>query len=69
MPLTATVPRVEAPALKTTEPLTAPPNWPLMAAVNVIGWPISCGFFEDVTLVVVDALLTVSMSADEVLEV
>lgn len=53
--------------MNTIEPVAGPLNWLVTVAVKVIGWLTCCGFMEDTTAVVVDALLTVSDSADEVL--
>lgn len=59
------MPSVAAPFLNTIEPVAGPPNWLVTVAMKVIAWFTCCGFFEDTTAVVVEALLTVSESADE----
>lgn len=55
------VPSVVAPSLKVTVPVGMPEPGATAAtvAVKVTGWPKTDGFAEDITDIVVDALLTV----------
>src|SRR6266404_5675800 len=55
-----------APSLKVTVPVGVP-LVPLTAAVNVTDWPNTEGFSEELTVVVVEPLLTVCVNAAEVL--
>jgi hypothetical protein len=65
--LTVPVPMVVDPSLKVTVPLGLPPKAPVTVAVKVTACPLVDGFGEDVSFVVVVALFTVRLTADEVL--
>lgn len=64
--LSVTVPSVEEPFLKVTVPAGVPPL-EVTAAVKVTDWPDVDGLREEVSEVVVLALLTVCVSTGEVL--
>ena len=65
--LTATVASVVAPSLNVTVPVGVPVNWGATLAVNVTFVPSAAGLSEEVSVVVLDALLTFWESAAEVL--
>jgi hypothetical protein len=67
--LTAAVPSVVVPALKVTVPLTAVPAGGTTFAVKVTELPRVEGLGEEASVILVAALLTVSVSAAEVLPV
>ncbi len=64
---TDAVPRVTVPFLKVTVPLGEPPKAGVTVAVKVTDLPTFDGLAEEVTLVVVAAALTESVTAGEVL--
>ena len=68
-PVRLAVPRVEAPSRKVTVPVgvPAPGETALTVAVNVTAWPDADGFTDEVTVVELEALLTVWVIAAEVL--
>jgi hypothetical protein len=67
--LKAAVARVEAPSRKVTVPVgvPAPGATALTVAVKVTDWPNTDGFTDEVTVVELDALLTVWVTAADVL--
>jgi hypothetical protein len=62
--LRATVPRVVVPSLKVTVPVAA---GGATVAVKTTGWPLTAGFAEKLREVLLEAWLTVSVMAGEVL--
>jgi hypothetical protein len=68
-PLRLAVPSTVVPSLNVIVPPTipAPGVTGLTVAVNVAGWPKTEGLAEEESVVVVDAALTVSVTADELL--
>ena len=68
--LKVVVPRVAAPSRNVTEPVgvPAPGETALTVAVNVTDWPDTDGFTELVSVVELDALLTVCVTAKDALE-
>jgi hypothetical protein len=66
---TKVVPRLVLPSKNVTVPVGVPAPAPVTetAALNVTGWPYTDGFTEELTVVLVDALLTIWMRGELVL--
>lgn len=65
--LSGSVPRIVEPLLKDTVPVGIDPNAAVTLAVKVTAVPCAAGLSDAATVVVVVALLTVSVSAAELL--
>ncbi len=66
---TAAVPRTVVPSVNLTPAVGLPPLAPKTVAVKVTACPLVDGFGVDVSVVVVGALLTVTVTAAEVLPI
>ena len=67
-PLTVPVPMVTEPFLNVTVPVGVPEPEDVIVAVKFTVWPYSDGFAEDVSVVVVELIIS-SVSGEEVLPV